>query len=30
MLHDELFRNTGEEEVHDIEDQGVRFALFRL
>lgn len=23
MLHDELFRNTGEEEVHDIEDQSV-------
>ncbi len=23
MLHDELFRNTGEEEVHDMEDQSV-------
>ena len=23
MLHDELFRNAGEEEVHDMEDQSV-------
>lgn len=27
MLHDELFRNTGEEEVHDMEDQSVRELL---
>ena len=24
MLHDELFRNTGDEEVHELEDNGVR------
>ena len=27
MLHDELFRNAGEEEVHDMEDQSVRDGL---
>lgn len=27
MLHDELFRNTGEEEVHDMEDQSVTAPL---
>lgn len=23
MLHDELFRNTGDEEVHELEDNGL-------
>jgi hypothetical protein len=27
MLHDELFRNTGDEEVHELEDNGVLFIL---
>jgi len=30
MLHDELFRNTGDEEVHELEDNGVIFILISV
>lgn len=28
MLHDELFRNTGDEEVHDLEENNVSFLSY--